>query len=287
MIDKAQELDADMIFLDLEDSVSPTEKVAARSQVADSIRDGDWGERVMCVRVNDWSTPWTLGDLTSVVIGAGDRLDEIMIPKVENASMVQAIDLILGQLEQEAGLPAGHIGIEVQIETAKGVINVEEICAASPRLEAVTLGPIDLSASLEMPTLEGGIHIAGYPGDHFHYVFMKLLMAGRANGIQVIDGPYVKIKDLDGCREYSQRSYLLGYDGKWALHPTQIDVLNTVFSPSQELFERALAIVEAYEAAVTTNGRGAAMLGGEMVDEASRKAAGKTIERGKRAGLGK
>jgi len=285
MIEKAQGLGADMVFLDLEDSVSPLVKVESRSRVGEAVRDGGWGERVVCVRVNDWSTPWTLGDLSTVVPMAGDRLDTVMLPKVEDAGMVRAADLVLTQIEREAGMAVGQIGLEVQIETARGVMNVEDICKASPRLEAVILGPVDLSASLEMPTLEGGTHIDGYPGDYFHYVFVRLLVAGRANGIQVIDGPYVKIRDLDGFREYSHRSQLLGFDGKWALHPSQVDILNEVFSPTQEAFDRALGVLDAYESAVTDDRRGAVMFGDEMIDEASRKVAMKLAERGRRAGL--
>jgi citrate lyase subunit beta/citryl-CoA lyase len=195
-----------------------------------------------------------------------------------------ALDLLLTQVEINAGLPLGHIGIEAQIETARGLINVEEICAASPRVETVILGPVDFSASMEMPSLSGGLLIPGYPGDYFHYVFMKILMAARANGIQAIDGPYVKVRDPEGFREYSQRTQLLGFDGKWALHPDQVTVLNEVFGPSQEQFDRAWAILDAYQAATEGEGRGAVMFGDEMIDEASRKVAIKVVARGERAG---
>src|SRR5439155_12039223 len=125
----------------------------------------------------------------------GDRLDEVMLPKVPSAAEIVALDLLLTQVEQKAALPVGHIGVEAQIETARGIINVEEICAASPRLETIILGPVDMSASMEMPSLAGGLQIPEYPGDYFHYVFVKILMAGRANGLQVIDGPYVRVRD--------------------------------------------------------------------------------------------
>jgi citrate lyase subunit beta / citryl-CoA lyase len=286
MLAKGPTLNADMVFLDMEDSVSPLEKESARPKVVEAIRGQDWGDKILCVRVNAWDTRWTVGDITEVVGCAGERLEEIMLPKVQTAAEVVAADLVLSQVEAGCGLPIGHIGIEAQIETARGLINVEDICAASPRLETVILGPVDMSASMEMPSLGGGVEIPGYPGDYFHYVFVKILMAGRANALQVIDGPYVKVRDPDGFREYSRRSMELGFDGKWALHPDQIAILNELFSPTQEQFDKAHAILAAYEAATTTGDRkGAVMFGEEMIDEASRKVAVKLVARGERAGL--
>ena len=140
--------------------------------------------------------------------------------------------MLLTQIEKTTGLPVGHIGIEAQIETARGLINVEEICAASPRLETIIFGPADFAASMEMPVLTGGVQIPEYPGDHFHYVFSKILMAGRANGLQVIDGPFLKIRELDALpRLLRCAPQVLGYDGKWALHPDQVTVINEVFTP--------------------------------------------------------
>ena len=196
-----------------------------------------------------------------------------------------ALDLLLRQVEIHAGLPPGHTGIEAQIETARGLINVEEICAASSRLETVILGPVDFSASMQMPALAGGLAIPEYPGDYFHYVFMKILMAGRANGLQVIDGPYVKVRDPEGFREFSRRTQILGFDGKWALHPDQVAILNEMFSPSQQQFDRAWAILDAYRQATESDRKGAVMFGDEMIDEASRKVAAKVVTLGERAGL--
>ena len=274
-----------MTFLDLEDSVAPNEKVAARAKVVAAIRDQDWGERVLCVRVNAWDTPWTYGDVIEVVGNAGARLDEVMLPKVQSAAEVVAMDLLLTQVERNAGLPVGHIGIEAQIETARGLINVDEICAASPRLETIIFGPADFAASIEMPVLTGGVAIPEYPGDHFNYVFSRILMAGRANGLQVIDGPFLKVRELDSLREFAQRTRVLGYDGKWALTPDQALVLNEVYSPTQEQFDKAWDILEAYRVATDENNTGAVMFGDEMIDEASRKMARKFLTRGERAGL--
>src|SRR5207302_6585615 len=179
MLGKAPGLAADMVFIDLEDSVAPLEKEGARAKAVDAIKNQDWGDKVLCVRVNAWDTKWTYGDVIEVVGNAGERLDEVMLPKVQSAAQVVAMDLLLTQVELNSGLPVGHTGIEAQIETARGLINVEEICAASPRLETIILGPVDFSASIEMPGLRGGLQIPEYPGDYFHYVFMKILMAGR------------------------------------------------------------------------------------------------------------
>jgi citrate lyase subunit beta/citryl-CoA lyase len=286
MLGKGPKLGADMVFIDLEDSVSPLEKEAARGKAVTAIRDQDWGETILCVRVNAWDTPWTAYDILEVVGNAGERLEEIMLPKVQTAAEVVAMDLLLTQVEQKAGLPAGHIGIEAQIETAQGLINVNDICAASSRLETIILGPVDMSASMEMPGLRGGLEIPEYPGDYFHYVFVQILMAGRANGLQVIDGPYVKVRDTDGFREFATRAQILGYDGKWALHPDQVQILNELFSPTQEQFDKAWDILETYEKATTEGDRkGAVMLGDEMIDEASRKVAVKLVSRGERAGM--
>jgi citrate lyase subunit beta/citryl-CoA lyase len=235
--------------------------------------------------VNAWDTEWTYGDVIEVVGNAGPRLDEIMLPKVQTAAEVVALDLLLTQVEKNAGLPIGHIGIEAQIETARGLINVDDICAASPRLETIIFGPADFAASIEMPVLTGGVAIPEYPGDHFNYVFSRILMAGRANGLQVIDGPFLLVRELDALREFAQRTRVLGYDGKWALTPDQAGVLNEVYSPTQEQFDKAWDILEAYRAATEDNHTGAVMFGDEMIDEASRKMATKFVTRGERAGF--
>jgi len=284
MMGKGPGTNADMVFLDLEDAVAPKEKEASRSKIVTAIKTLDWGDKVLCVRINDWSTKWTAYDIMEVVGNSGERLDEIMLPKVENAAQIVAADLLLRQVEIANGLPVGHIGIEAQIETARGLINVEEICAASKRIETIIFGPADFSASMEMPVLTGGVQISDYPGDHFHYVFSKILMAGRANGLQVIDGPFLHVRDNDGLRDYSKRARTLGFDGKWALHPDQVDVLNDVFSPTQEQFDKAWSILDAYRLATEDDGKGAVMFGNEMIDEASRKMALKFISRGERAG---
>jgi len=288
MLGKAPNLGADMVFLDLEDAVAPLEKEAARDKVVKAINDLDWGDTVLCVRVNAWDTKWTYRDVIHVVENSSERLDEIMLPKVQSAADIHALDMLLTQIEETTGRKS-QVGIEPQIETARGLINVEEICAASPRLETIVFGPADFAASTEMPVLTGGVQIAEYPGDHFHYVFSKILMAGRANGLQVIDGPYLKIRELDALRDYAMRTRILGYDGKWALHPDQVKVINEVFTPTQEQFDHAIDLLDAYEKATTEGDpgerKGAVMFGDEMIDEASRKMATKFLHRGERAGM--
>ena len=283
MLAKGPSLGADMVFLDLEDSVAPLEKEAARANVVSAINDNDWGDAVLCVRINAWDTKWTYQDVIHIVEQSSDRLDELMLPKVQRASEVVALDLLLTQIEANTGRSA--VGIEAQIETAMGLINVEEICAASPRLETIIFGPADFAASMEMPVLTGGVQIPEYPGDHFHYVFSKILMAGRAYGLQVIDGPFLKIRELDALRDYSMRTRILGYDGKWALHPDQVKVINEVFTPTPAQFDKAHAILDAYRQATETDRKGAVMFGDEMIDEASRKMAVKFVTRGERAGM--
>jgi citrate lyase subunit beta/citryl-CoA lyase len=284
MIAKAATLPADMIFLDLEDSVAFTEKRAARERAVAALRDIDWGNKVVGVRVNAWDSPFTVDDLVAVVAPTSARLDIVMVPKVQSPAEVEAIALMLNQLEQSSGLAAPHVGIEVQIESARGLVDVERICAASPRLEAVHFGPGDMAASLEMPVISGGGAIEDYPGDQFHYVFTRILVAARANGLQALDGPYFRIKDLDGLRSYAQRARVLGFDGKWALHPDQLPVINDLFSPTTEQFERACSLLDAYERATADERRGAVWFEGEMIDEASRKMAAKFVARGERAG---
>jgi citrate lyase subunit beta / citryl-CoA lyase len=219
-----------------------------------------------------------------VVENAGQFLDCLMIPKVELASDVAFVDNLLRMTEENLTLDK-RIGLEVQIETATGLRNIHDIAAASDRIETLIFGPADMSASLGLPTVTAGLPMPGYPGDHWHHVLSTILIAARHAGVQAVDGPYLLIKDLDGFREMAERARALGYDGKWALHPGQIDVLNEVFTPSQEEFDKAAAMLEAYRHATEVEGRGAVMFGTEMIDEASRKMAEQLAARGRAAGL--
>lgn len=285
-----QGLPADEIFLDLEDAVAPLAKHEARGNVVKALTSGDRRGKgtIVAVRVNDLSTAWTYRDVITVVEGAGAHLDCLILPKVHRAADVIWLDVLLSQIERAVGLEPGRIGIEAQIEDARGIVAVDEIAAASPRLRALIFGPADFMASVNMRSLGVGQQPEGYDvGDAYHYALMRILLAARSNGLEAIDGPYLQIKDLDGLRRSAAQSAGLGYDGKWVLHPDQIDVVNEIFSPRQEDYDHAENILEAYEHATSEAGglRGAVMLGDEMIDEASRKMALVVAERGRAAGL--
>ena len=287
MLGKAQGLPADQVFLDLEDAVAPLAKPGARKNIVAALTDGDWTGKARVVRVNDLTTPWTYQDVIEVVEGAGGHLDAIMLPKVQEASHVQWLDLTLTQLERTLGLPVGGIGIEAQIENARGLVNVDAIAAASPRVETIIFGPADFMASINMRSLAVGALIPDYPGDPYHYILMRILMAARMHDLQAIDGPYLQIRDVDGFREVAQRSAALGFDGKWVLHPGQLDAANEVYSPSQADYDQAELILDAYAYYTSEEGGrlGAVMLGDEMIDEASRKMALVVAGKGRAAGM--
>jgi citrate lyase subunit beta / citryl-CoA lyase len=290
MIEKARSLPADEVFLDLEDAVAPEAKESARAQVTEALADDGWAGQLRGVRVNDWTTPWTYADVIEVVTGvaaAGTTLDLIVLPKVTEVAHVRALDLLLSQLEARHGLEPGRIGIEAQIENAQGLTNIDAI-AAAPRVQALVLGPGDMAASLNMRTLEVGGQPDGYDiGDAHHHVLMRILIAARNRGINAIDGPYVKVRDVDGFRRVAGRSAALGYDGKWVLHPDQIEAGNEIFSPRQADYDHAELILDAYEWHTSQAGgaRGAVMLGDEMIDEASRKMALVIAGKGRAAGM--
>jgi citrate lyase subunit beta / citryl-CoA lyase len=218
-----------------------------------------------------------------VVERAGERIDAIMLPKVRTPGDVEMTDKLLTQIELAMGYEVGRIGIEAQIEDATGLIACEAIATASPRMETLIFGPGDYSAAIGIPVTTIGGAPDGYPGDHLNYLYSRLVVAARAAGIQAIDGPYATVKDLDGLRRRARVARALGLDGKWTIHPAQIDVVNDVFSPNRAEWERAEAMLSAYEEA-DRNGRGAAMFEGEMIDEANRKMAARVAQAGRAAG---
>jgi citrate lyase subunit beta/citryl-CoA lyase len=288
MLEKAQGLPVDEVMLDLEDAVAAEAKADARRIVADALRNGDWSGKTVAVRVNDWTTPWTHVDVADVIGAAGERVDCVILPKVESAAHVSALDLLLSQVERGNGMQPGRVGIEVQIESARGLMDIEAIASASPRTESLVYGPADFMASVNMRGLVVGEQPPGYDvGDAYHYVLMRILVTARAHGLQAIDGPYLQVRDVDGFRQSAARSAALGYDGKWVLHPDQIDAGNAAFTPSQDDYDRAEDILTAYEHSTSAAGgrRGAVMLGDEMIDEASRKMALVVAAKGRAAGL--
>ena len=270
--------------MDLEDSVAPLAKEEARGNVVQALKEGTWEGKTVVVRVNGVYTRWCAGDLQEVVGKAGQYLDCVMVPKVEQASDVTFVDNLLRMIEDTSGLEK-RIGLERQIETATGLRNIHHIAGASERAETLIFGPADMSASLGLPTVTAGLPMPGDPGDHWHHVLSTILIAARQAGLQAIDGPYLLIRDLDGFREMAERARALGCDGKWALHPGQIDVLNDVFTPGQEEYDKAEAMLEAYRHATEVERVGAVMFGTEMIDEASRKMAEQLAARGRAAGL--
>ena len=288
MIDKARTLPVDQVFLDLEDAVAPLAKPQARQTIVAALTEGGWGERLRVVRVNDWTTPWTYRDVVEVVEGAGADLDCVMLPKVRSAEHVVALDLLLTQIERSVGLEVGRMGIEVQIEDARGLLAADAIAQASPRVETLVFGPADFMASITMRSLVVGEQPPGYDvGDAYHAILMGILLAARANDKQAIDGPYPAIRDIDGLRRVAGRSAALGFDGKWVLHPGQVDAVNEVFSPRQADYEHAEDILDAYAwyTSESGGGRGAVILGDEMIDEASRKMALVVAGKGRAAGM--
>ena len=290
MIAKAKTLPADQVFLDLEDAVAADAKATARTRVAQALCEPGWAGQLRGLRVNDWTTPWTYADVIEVVTAVargGGELDVIVLPKVSDVSHVQALDLLLTQLERTHGLPVGRIGIEAQIEDAKGLVNADAI-AGGPRVQALIFGPGDLMASLNMRTLVVGEQPVGYGvGDAYHHVLMTILVAARAHGINAIDGPYFKVKDTEAFTRVAGQTAALGYDGKWVLHPDQIAAGNEIFSPRQADYDHAELILEAYSwhTSVAGGARGAVMLGDEMIDEASRKMALVIAGKGRAAGM--
>jgi citrate lyase subunit beta/citryl-CoA lyase len=287
-LDKAKSLPADQVFLDLEDSVAPLAKPDARKNVVAALTEGGWGDIIRVVRVNDWTTSWTYRDVIEVVEGAGADLDCLMLPKVQTAEQVSALDVLLTQIEKTVGLEVGRIGIEAQIENAQGLINVDAIAAASPRVETIIFGPADFMASINMKSLVVGEQPPGYDvGDAYHYILMRILIAARAHDKQAIDGPYLQIKDVEGFKRVAGRSAALGFDGKWVLHPDQIAAANEVYAPLQADYDHAENILDAYDFYTSAEGgaKGAVMLGDEMIDEASRKMALVVAAKGRSAGM--
>ncbi len=282
---KARGLAVDEVMLDLEDSVAPDAKPAARELAVAALRDGGWDGKLVAVRVNGVTTPWAYQDVIAVLEGAPGAVDTLILPKVSDPAAVVWLDLLLGQLEQAGGLEAGQTGIEAQIEDAAGLAAVEAIAAASPRLVSLVFGPADFMASIGMRSLTVGGQPDGYAFDAHHYPLMRMLVAAKAHGLQAIDGPYARIGDTGGLRAAAASAAALGYDGKWVLHPGQVDVIAEAFTPAPDDYARALRILDAYEHSTTVDRRGAVMLDGEMIDEASRKLALAVVAKGQAAGM--
>jgi citrate lyase subunit beta / citryl-CoA lyase len=276
MMRKAAESAADHVFLDLEDSVAPNAKIAARAQVIEALKGLDWHGKTRCVRINDLRTPYAYADIIEVVRGAANHLDTIMIPKATDARDIWFVETLLEQLELDLGLTK-RIGIEALIEEVHGMQNVDRIAASSSRLEALILGVGDYSASQKMDA-RSVIGTTGYPGDLWHYARFRMVIAARANGIDPIDGPFSDFRNPDGYREECRRGLIIGCTGKWALHPAQIPIALEVFTPAPDQVAYARKMIAAYQAA-EAQGLGAIQVDGEMIDAASVRILQNTLDR--------
>jgi citrate lyase subunit beta/citryl-CoA lyase len=278
MFQKAAESEADVVFLDLEDAVAPADKEQARLNVIKALNEIDWkgaGKTVM-VRLNGIDTHYFYRDVVDVIEQAGHRLDLVLIPKVGVPADVYLTDALLTQIEAAKGIPH-RIGIEVLIETALGMANVEAIAQSSKRLEAMHFGVADFAASVRARTVSIGGLNPDYPGDQWHAGLARMTVACRAYGLRAIDGPFGDFKDADGFMAAARRDAALGLEGKWAIHPSQIPLCNEVFSPPAAEVDRARRILVALDEAAR-EGRGAAQLDGRMIDAASARMAQVVVE---------
>jgi citrate lyase subunit beta/citryl-CoA lyase len=266
MLAKAAASAADHVFLDLEDAVAPSAKVAARSSIVNALRTLDWGKKTRCVRINDLGTQWAYEDIIHVVEQAGDYVDTIMVPKVASACDVRFVATLLRQIEKKIGLKR-PIGIEALVEEVEAMQEIDNIARADPRLEAIIFGAGDYSASqgIDMAAIGGN---SGYPGDIWHYARFKLVIAARAAGIDAVDGPFADFKNQENYSEECRRAAMLGCVGKWAIHPAQIEPALAAFTPKKEDVDRARKLEAAY-AKIEAEGIGAVSIDGTMVDAAS------------------
>jgi citrate lyase beta subunit len=269
MIEKAAQAPADAVCLDLEDAVAEADKAAARAVVAAALAELDFGRRLRLVRINGLDTAWAYRDLVDVVEAAGDRIDLIMLPKASGPGDVEFVDRLLRQIEAARGF--GPIGLEAQIENARGFAYAREIAAAAPRLEALIFGPGDFAASMRMPSTGIGDFDANdalYPGHRWHGAMLTIVAAARANGLRCLDGPYAAFRDDAGFARSCQIARVMGFDGKQCIHPAQLEAARAAFTPSAEEAAQADRILAAYAAAAAA-GKGAASLDGKMIDAAN------------------
>ena len=299
MFEKAAKSDVDVIFLDLEDAVAPDEKEQARKNIIAALNEIDWGRKTMSIRINGLDTHYMYRDVVDIVEQAGERLDLIMIPKVGTAADVYAVDMMVTQIEDAKGYKK-RIGFEHIIETALGMQNVSEIAAASKRNESLHFGVADYAASTRArTTIIGGVNpdysVLTDPaqdgsrnvhwGDMWHYALARMVVAARANGLRPIDGPFGDFQDADGYRAAAKRAAVLGCEGKWAIHPSQIALANEVMSPSEAEITRANRILDAM-AEAEASGKGAVSLDGRLIDYASIRQAEVLVEKAKQIAAG-
>ena len=273
MFEKALGSAADYVFLDLEDAVSPNDKITARANVIKSLNEMDWrgSGKTISVRINSLDTHYMYSDLIEIVEQAGENVDTILVPKAGTASDVYMVDCLLTQIETNKNLN-NKIGIECLIETALGMSNIKEIATSSERLEALHFGVADYAASLRARTVVIGGLNPDYPGDQWHHGLSRLVMTCRAYGLRAIDGPFGDFNDPDAYTTAAKRGAAIGIEGKWAIHPSQIELANNVFSPPNTEVNKAKRILEELDKAAK-EGKGAAQLDGRMIDAASARMA--------------
>ena len=277
MIEKAAKSSADLVFLDLEDAVAPAAKEGARSNIVDALNNLDWGRIVRAVRVNSVDTKWAYEDVISVMEGAGEHIDILILPKIKAPRDVWFYETLVEKLETKLGLQ-NRVGFELLIEEAEALARVEEIAGCSPRIEALILGVGDLSASLGVRTSQMSGSGSRYPGDFWHYARNRMVAAARAHGLEPIDGPYANFKNADGYREQATWAAAQGCSGKWCIHPSQIELANEVFSPTEEEIATAEKICQAVKDAESA-GAGAASASGTMIDAATLRIHNGILER--------
>jgi citrate lyase subunit beta/citryl-CoA lyase len=284
MFEKALASAADYIFLDLEDAVAPADKEQARTNVIQALNQYDWRSRgkTVCVRVNGIDTHYFYRDMVDVVEQAGAKLDVVLVPKVGVPGDVYLTDALLTQIEAARRIPH-RIGIDVLIETALGMANVEAIAQSSRRLEAMHFGVADYAASMRARTVSIGGLNPDYPGDQWHASITRMIVACRAYGLRPIDGPFGDFKDPEAYLAAARRGAALGIEGKWAIHPSQIELANQVFTPPEAEVDRARRILDALDQAAK-GGKGAAQLDGRMIDAASARMANVVVEMAKAIG---
>ena len=273
MFEKALNSNADYIFLDLEDAVSPNDKITARQNVIKALKEINWREKgkTISVRINSLDTHYMYRDVVEIVEEAGEKVDTLLVPKAGTASDVYMVDCLLTQIETNKKIK-NKIGIECLIETALGMSNIKEIAKSSERLEALHFGVADYAASLRARTVVIGGLNPDYPGDQWHHGLSELVMTCRAYGLRAIDGPFGDFNDPDGYILAAKRGAAIGIEGKWAIHPSQIEHANAVFSPPEAEVDKAKRIIEEL-AKAAAEGRGAAQLDGRMIDAASERMA--------------
>ena len=280
MVEKGLSSGADLLFLDLEDAVAPGSKAEARQNVIQAVKELDWRGRPTMYRMNGLDTPYFYRDVIEVVEEAGGSLDLILVPKVERPEDLVTLDTLLRGIEAARGLTSGRIKLEAQIETALGLVNIDAIARATDRLEALHFGPGDYAASVRMPQTSIGTADEWddlYPGHRFHYVMHRIVVAARAAGLRAVDGPVADFRDEEGLRKSCLLSRSIGFDGKWCIHPGQIEAVNELFSPTEDEAEWAKKVVAAYEEA-EASGSGSISMDGKMVDAASIRMARNTLD---------